>query len=260
MLAQIECCSPNQLVTVGLYYNAKATLVDCALRKVYLMLDYIMLLEWLFQILSQGKRKWALNWSMVSLVSLFPYLCINKHHQKMDPYLDPGTEKNRPPKNRPVGKTGFKRMKTLSFVSRKCWKKMSKWIISIQKVAVCKALLSSKNTFENCTTNFYFEHGKVGIKTENANLSPILAWNVFACLRIFMKPGVQQKHVFIKLPTFLISRTRRIFTKMLGVARCSWKFNRNKFWKLLVILLTSVVNCNQRLFHGNEIVQYLQNC
>ena len=38
----------------------------------------------------------------------------------MDPYLDPGTEKNRPPKNRPVGKTGFKRMKTLSFVSRKC--------------------------------------------------------------------------------------------------------------------------------------------
>ena len=45
MVADLEYCSPNHLVIVGPYHNAKATLVGCALRKVYLMLDYVMFLE-----------------------------------------------------------------------------------------------------------------------------------------------------------------------------------------------------------------------
>ena len=45
MVADLEYCSTNHLIIVGLYYNAKPTLVGCALRKVYLMLDYVMFLE-----------------------------------------------------------------------------------------------------------------------------------------------------------------------------------------------------------------------
>ena len=41
---------------------------------------------------------------------------------------------------------------------------------------------------ENCTLNLYFENGEFDIKNIIANLQPLLAWNVFACLRIFMQP------------------------------------------------------------------------
>ena len=53
--------------------------------------------------------------------------------------------------------------------------------------------------------------------------------------------------------TPFISSTRRIFTKLLGVKVRSQR-------TLSIILLTSGVICKQRLFHGNEIVRYLQNC
>ena len=43
-------------------------------------------------------------------------------------------------------------------------------------------------TFENCILNFFFENGKFGIKKTNANLQPLLAWNVYVCLRTFMQP------------------------------------------------------------------------
>ena len=46
-------------------------------------------------------------------------------------------------------------------------------------------------TFENCTLNFYFENGEFGIKKTIANLQPLFAWNVSACLRIFMQPCFQ---------------------------------------------------------------------
>ena len=50
-----------------------------------------------------------------------------------------------------------------------------------------QGLLFVKITFKKCTTNFYFENGKVGIKTTIVNLQPVLAWNVPVCLRIFMQ-------------------------------------------------------------------------
>ena len=44
-----------------------------------------------------------------------------------------------------------------------------------------------QRTFENCTLNFYFEKGEIGIK-KIAKLQPLLEWNVSACLRIFRQP------------------------------------------------------------------------
>ena len=38
------------------------------------------------------------------------------------------------------------------------------------------------------------------------------------------------------------------------------KIKIRSHWTLFVILLTSAVICKQRLLHGNEIMQYLQNC
>ena len=57
-------------------------------------------------------------------------------------------------------------------------------------------------TFENCTLNFYFENGEFGTKKTIANLQPLLAWNGYVCLRIF-------------LAAFFISSTKLIFTKLL---------------------------------------------
>ena len=39
------------------------------------------------------------------------------------------------------------------------------------------------------TLNFYFEDDEVGIKTAIAGLLPLLAWNIFSYLHIFMQPG-----------------------------------------------------------------------
>ena len=63
-------------------------------------------------------------------------------------------------------------------------------------------------TFEKCTTNLYFKNCEVGIKARIANLQPLLAWKVSACLRTFIQLRFQ-KSVFSKLGTFLISSTRR---------------------------------------------------
>ena len=56
-------------------------------------------------------------------------------------------------------------------------------------------------TFENCTLNFYFENGEIGIKT-SPNLQSLLAWKVSACLRI--------------LKYFYETSTKGIFTKLLS--------------------------------------------
>ena len=58
------------------------------------------------------------------------------------------------------------------------------------KVRGVQGLLFVQITFDKCTTNIYFENGKVGLKTTIANFQPLLAWNVSAYLRMFviMKP------------------------------------------------------------------------
>ena len=64
----------------------------------------------------------------------------------------------------------------------------------------------------------------------------------------------------MKLATFFISITRRIFTKVLGISESSIRIKVNSHWKLFVIFFTAAVICKQRILHGNEIVRYLQNC
>ena len=63
----------------------------------------------------------------------------------------------------------------------------------------------------------------------------------------------------MNIATFFISKSRSIFTKLLAVSERSIKMKNKLYGILLVILLTSAIICKQRLFHGNEIVQYLQN-
>ena len=62
------------------------------------------------------------------------------------------------------------------------------------------------------------------------------------------------------LAMFLISGTRHIFKKLLGVSESSIKIKIKSHQTLYVILLTSAVIFKQKLLHGNEIVQYLQSC
>ena len=61
------------------------------------------------------------------------------------------------------------------------------------KVRDVPSFLFVQITFDKCTTNIYFENGKVGLKTTIANFQPLLAWNVSAYLRmfVFMKPRFQ---------------------------------------------------------------------
>ena len=58
----------------------------------------------------------------------------------------------------------------------------------------------------------------------------------------------------MKLATFFISSTKRIFTKLLSVSERSIKIKVRSHWALFLILLTLAVICRQRLLHGSEIV------
>ena len=61
---------------------------------------------------------------------------------------------------------------------------------------------------------------------------------------------------YMKLTTFIIPTTRRIFTKLSAVSQSSIKIKVRSIWILLAILLTLAVIYKQRLLHGNEIVEY----
>ena len=62
----------------------------------------------------------------------------------------------------------------------------------------------------------------------------------------------------MKLVTFFISSTRRIFTKVSSVSESSIKIKVRSHGTLFVILLISAVVCKQELSHGNQTVQCLQ--
>ena len=98
-------------------------------------------------------------------------------------------------------------------------------------------------TFENCTLNFYFENGEIVIKKQSSNCSPYQ----------------HETSLHVYAATFLISSTKRIFTKLLSFSESSIKIKVRSHWAHFLILLTSAVICKQCLC-GNEIVQYLQNC
>ena len=103
-------------------------------------------------------------------------------------------------------------------------------------------------TFENCTLIvffFFFENRETGIKKTIVILQPLLAWNVSACLRIFVHPPFKEKRVFMKLAMFFISSTKRIFTKLLSFSKSSVKIKVRSHGALFLILF-------QQLFANND--------
>ena len=75
---------------------------------------------------------------------VFYVCCTEKHHPKTLPWFWSWTyEKTDPLKNGIVRKTGPQGVKSYH-LSHVIWKTMLKWFFFIQKVEVCKALLSSK--------------------------------------------------------------------------------------------------------------------
>ena len=66
---------------------------------------------------------------------------------------------------------------------------------------------------------------------------------IFLCNLVFNK-----KPVLVKLATFFISSTKRLFTKVLAVSKSSIKIKVRLHWTLIIILLTSAVICKERTF------------
>ena len=110
---------------------------------------------------------------------------------------------------------------------------------------------------------FLFWKRQSWYKNKNCQVVALVSMECYAYLSIFMQPRFQWKRVIMKQTTFLILRTTRIFSKLLGVSEISMKIKVRSHWTLFVILLTSgwssPVIWKQRLFHENEIGQYLQN-
>ena len=78
-------------------------------------------------------------------------------------------EKMEPLKNGPVGRSRPQGLKILSYVSIHIKDKVEVIHFHIKRRGV-QSLVFAKITFEKCTTNFYFQNDKVGIKTTTANL------------------------------------------------------------------------------------------
>ena len=68
------------------------------------------------------------------------------------------------------------------------------------------------------------------------------------------------KTCFMRPAMFFTLSIRHILTKLLAVPESLIKIKVRSPRTLFIIPLTSAVICKQRLLHGNEIVQHLQNC
>ena len=64
----------------------------------------------------------------------------------------------------------------------------------------------------------------------------------------------------MELRMFFILSTRRIFPKLVAISEILIKIKVKLHEALFIILLISAIICEQRLLHGNKIVQYFQNC
>ena len=137
-------------------------------------------------------------------------MCIvSKPHLEADPGPD---KKTSPLKNGPLQKTWPQGPKTLPSFSSNMKDNVEVIHFHVKSWGVL-GFVFVQIMFENCTLNLYFENSEIGIKKTIAISQPLLAWNVSACLSIFMQPRFQWKHIFIKIETFFVSSSRRIFTK-----------------------------------------------
>ena len=90
-------------------------------------------------------------------------------------------------KNVPLGKSEPQGLKTLPFFSSNMKDNIEVIPIHIKSRGM-QDLVFVQITFENFHLNFYFENSEIGIKKTIASLHSLFAWNVSACLRIFMQP------------------------------------------------------------------------
>ena len=104
-----------------------------------------------------------------------------------------------------------------------------------------QGLIFVQITFEKGITNFYFNNGVVAIKMATANLQPLLAWNVSACLSIFMQCFFDKKCVYMKLTTLFNLSTRRVLAKLLVVPKSSIKIKVRLHGTLFLILVILAV-------------------
>ena len=143
-------------------------------------------------------------------------------------------------RNGPAGKTEPQGLKTLPFIS--CHIKDRIEVIHFHmKSRGVQGLVFVQITFEKGITNFYFNNGVVAIKMATANLQPLLAWNVSACLSIFMQCFFDKKRVFMKLTTLFNLSTRRVLAKLLVVPKSSIKIKVRLHGTLFLILVISAV-------------------
>ena len=121
-------------------------------------------------------------------------------------------QKTNPLKNGPLQKTGPQGLKLLPSFSSNMKDNVEVIHFHIKSWGVL-GLVFVQIMFENYTLNLYFVNTKIGIKKTIAISQPLLASNVSACLIILMQPRFKWKHIFLKMETFFVSSSRRIFTK-----------------------------------------------
>ena len=63
----------------------------------------------------------------------------------------------------------------------------------------------------------------------------------------------------MKISTFFLARTIKSLVKWILDSERTFKVKVRFHWTVFEILLTSAIICIQRVLHGNEIAQYLQN-
>ena len=118
-----------------------------------------------------------------------------------------------------------------SHLSQDIWKIMLKWFIFIWKVGVCKASFCANSVWK-VYHEFLFWKLRSNYKSGNCQF---VAFN-------------RMKRFGVCTHFYAASFSIKMFLKV------------RSHWTLFVILLTSAAICKQKFLHGNEIVQYLQNC
>ena len=75
----------------------------------------------------------------------------------------------------------------------------------------------------------------------------------------YAQPHFRLEPFYLNTPTFFLVRTIESYTKWMLDSKRTFKIKVRLPWTTFEILLTSAIICIQRVLHGNEVVQYIQN-
>ena len=82
---------------------------------------------------------------------------------------------------------------------------------------------------------------------------------IHAQLRTVTQSHFGWEPFYVKISTFFLARTIKSLVKWILDSERTFKVKVRFHWTVFEILLMSAIICIQRVWHGNEIVQYLQN-